>query len=572
MNREELEEQYLPPKELWPEIIIPEEVPMPPKANLAYALLDRHVAAGKGDQVAVKDLGTCYTYREIQEGSLRIAHGLVNLGIRKGQRVSYMLNNTKEAIMVNFALQRIGAIVAPSSPYWDKESLRFILNNVGVSLCVVSSEYLSKIEAVKDEVPTLKWIMVVGDHKICRERGHICFDQMLDTEDSSYFLEEMDPEDIAAVLHTSGTTGKPKGCVHKIKSVISECYLVNKYVWRLVEGDVLGGSAPVCLAAGYGTFCLIPFWAGSTISLIPKFSPKNLIEAIERDGVTVLTGLTNTYKALLKHPGCTEESTRHLRLCTAGGSTLDPPVYRSWLERVGRPIYEGLGATEMLHLVLSNAVHMRPKAGSVGFPIPGFDVKIINEKNEPCPPGEMGRMIAKGPTGVIYWNAHRVPELLEKQKRNVVDGYTCLGDVMTKVPSGYYYFVARVKDLMHKEGKTIGPLEIEELLITHPYVEDAGVISLPKEENKEDEEIVAFVVTKWGDNLPMEKRREIRQFCKENLDAEYKVPDCIEGVAFIPRTPAGKPLRNILRKWEMGKRLERQRKAGYKSGSSGGCS
>ncbi len=570
MNREEIEERFLPPRELWPEIVIPPEVPRPPSYNLAYALLDRHVAAGKGDQVAVKYRGSRYTYSELQEGSLRIAHGLKKLGIKKGDRVSYMLNNTKEAIMVNFALQRIGAIVTPSSPYWSEEHLRFILNNLEVSLCVVSSEYLQKIEEAKGDVPTLKWIMVIGNDELCREKGHLCFDKMLDTEEAGYFLEEIDEEDIAAVLHTSGTTGRPKGCVHRVKSVLAECYLVNKYVWRLVEGDVLGGSAPVCLAAGYGTFCLIPFWAGSTISLIPRFSPKELVEAIDGDGVTVLTGLTNTYKALLGYPGWDAETMRHLRLCTAGGSTLDPPVYRAWFERVGRPIYEGLGATEMLHLVLSNAVRMRPKAGSIGFPIPGFDVRIVDEHNRECAPGEMGKMIVKGPTGVIYWNAHRIPALLEKQKRNVVDGYTCLGDVMTRVPTGYYYFVARVKDLIHKEGKTIGPLEIEELLITHPYVEDAGVVSLPA--NGKDEEIVAFVVTPWGDDLPMEKRRELKSFCKEHLDAEYKVPDCIEGVAFIPRTPAGKPLRNILRKWEIGRRLERERRAGYKGKGDNECS
>ncbi len=571
MEREEIEERYLPPRELWPHIVIPSEFPMPPQANPVYALLDRHVEAGRGNVAAIRDGDTQYTYSELQEGSLRIAHGLLKLGIRRGDRISYMLNNSKEAIMVNFALQRIGAIVVPSSPYWDEEHLKFLLNNVEASLCVVSSEYLQKIEHAKNEIPSLKWIMVIGDNKLCRERGHVCFDKMLDTEESSYFLEEMDGDDIAAVLHTSGTTGRPKGCVHRVKSILAECYLVNKYVWRLVEGDVLGGSAPVCFAAGYGTFCLIPFWAGATISLIPRFSPQGLLNAIRDHGVTVLTGLTNTYKALLKDQSWSPEEMERIRLCTAGGSTLDPPVYKEWLERVGRPIYEGLGATEMLHLILSNAVKMRPKAGSVGFPIPGFHTHIVDENNRLCAPGELGKMIVKGPTGVIYWNAHRIPELLEKQKRNVVDGHTCLGDVMTRVPSGYYYFVARVKDLIHKEGKTIGPLEIEELLITHPYVNDAGVVALPIEGREDEEEIIAFVVTPWGDKLSREKRREIKEFCHNNLDAEYKVPDCIEGVEFIPRTPAGKPLRNILRKWEIGKRLEKQRKAKYKGNPRREC-
>jgi len=227
LERDEFEERYLPPRDFWPEITIPEEVSRYPKANLAYALLDRHVNAGKGRQIAVKDGDAHYTYKELQEGSLRIAHGLLKLGLKKGDRISYMLNNTKEAIMVNFALQRIGAIVTPSSPYWNEEHLKFILNNVKASLCVVSSEYLYKIEDVKDHIPSLQWIMVIGNDKLCRDRGHVCFDNMLETEENRYFLEEMDEEDIAAVLHTSGTTGRPKGCVHKVKSILAECYMVN---------------------------------------------------------------------------------------------------------------------------------------------------------------------------------------------------------------------------------------------------------------------------------------------------------------------------------------------------------
>lgn len=541
-----IEKYHLPPKQLWPEIRIPDEMVFPPKANLAFALLDRHIFSGREDRIAVYFLNKRITFRELYVGSLRIAHALAELGIKKGNRVAFMLLNSPEALIANFAIQRLGAIPVPASPFWSPENMSFILNNVEAKFLILSHTFLKQVKAIKEDLTTIEnFILVRAPNEVLRETGYLSFNEMLEKGSDNYLLEEVELNDLGTILHTSGTTGPPKGCVHLIKSILTECYLVNKYVWRLTEGDVLGGAAPVTFAAGYGNFCLIPFWAGASVSMIPRFIPEEVWECIETHGVTVLTGLTNTYKKLLEAPDFLNYNISTLRLCTTGGSSLEVKIYQEWLERTGHPIYEGLGATELLHLVTSNAVNMRPRPSSAGIPIPGFEIKIVNDEGKECRPGKMGKKLVKGPTGAIYWKPHvKDGWLLKAQKRTVFDGYTFLGDIMVKGKSGHLYYISREEDLLVKEGHKIGPMKIEEVLKGHPLVEDAGAIEL-----EEEGRIVAFVSLKPRIKSTKGLKQELFNHCKREL-ASYEVPDEIELVDFIPRTPAGKPLRWMLKRWE----------------------
>ncbi len=549
-----VEEYHLPPKHLWPEIVIPSEMVFPPKANLAYALLDRHVEGGDREQVAVYFRDTRYTYGEIYSGSLRIANALAERGIGKESRVAYMLFNSPEAIMVNFAISRLGAIPVPTSPFWTQENMLSILNNVEARCLVVSHSFYRNIQPILGKLERIEHVVLVrAPAQVVREEGCLSLEEMLERGSDVYILEDVALDDVGVILHTSGTTGRPKGCVHLVKSILTECYLVNKYVWRLVKGDVIGGSAPVTFAAGYGTFCLIPFWAGAAVSLVPRFVPEEMLTKLEEHRVTVLTGLSSTYQRLVETPDFEAFDLSSLRLCTTGGSTLGVRVYQEWLRRTGLPLMEGLGATEFLHLVASNAVSMKPRAASVGVPIPGFEVRLVRDDGMECRPGEMGRKLVKGPTGAIYWKPHADDgRLLRAQERAVIDGYTSLGDVMVKNKDGYLYFISREEDLLFKEGHKIGPLEIEDALKDHPLVDDAGVV---EEEIEGRNRILAFVSLRPRISPNPGLKEELFHVCKKRLPS-YEVPDDILFVDFIPRTPAGKPLRWMLRKWELEKRNE----------------
>ena len=546
-----IEEHHLPPRELWPEIVIPKEMIFPPKANLAYALLDRHIEGGMEKQVAVHFFDKKFTYGDIYQGSLRIANALAKMGIRKGSRVAFMLLNSPEAIMVSMAIMRLGAIPVPASPFWSPDNMVYILNNVEARCLVVSYSFYNNVRRVRDQLQNITdFVLVRAPSQGLEDQGCHSLEEILDREEEGYILEEVDLDDVGIILHTSGTTGRPKGCVHFVKSILTECYLVNKYVWRLTVGDVIGGSAPVTFAAGFGTFCLVPFWAGASVSLVPRFMPEEVLASISRHKITVLTGLTNTYQKLLECPEFDAFDLSSLRLCTTGGSSLRVRIYEEWLERTGLPIMEGLGATELLHLVISNAVNMKVKPGSIGIPIPGFEIRLINDKGMECRAGEMGRMLVKGPTGALYWKPHASEgRLLKAQRRSVIDGYTFLGDIVIRNKNGYYYYICREEDLLFKEGRKIGPLEIEETLKDHPLVEDAGAIEVEDGGGK----ILAYVSLKPGSTPSQELKGELKELCRKRL-ASYEVPDEIHFVDFIPRTPAGKPLRWMLRKWELKKR------------------
>lgn len=344
-------------------------------------------------------------------------------------------------------------------------------------------------------------------------------------------MEALDP---CVILHTSGTTGLPKGCVHFAKNILCECYLVNKYVWRLNRGDIITGGAPVTFAAGFGTFVLIPPFAGAAEILFTEFNPVKIIDSIERRKPTVLTGLTSFYERIMKAPNFHPDKLSSIRLATTGGSPLDPKIYTEWFDYTEQPIYEGLGATEFLHLVASNAVRLVPKIASFGVPIPGIEIRVVDEKGNECRPGELGRMLVKGPTGPIYWDN------VEKQKESVIDGYSYIGDVVFYDEEGYLHFAAREEDILRVGDKKYSPLEVEEVIREHPAVEDVGVIE------EEDGTIVACIAFKkaYENRFPMKQIiQDIKSLVLKRLKNKDLVPDVIEEVDFVPRTPAGKILR-----------------------------
>ena len=542
-------ENYFPPQELWPKYVLPEEFVIPDNTNLAYCLLDRHIDGGKGKRPAVIFGDKVMTYAQLQEASCRIASSLAELGVEKNDRIAIRMINCTEALAVIFALMRLGSIPVPMSPLWSKDEIAFTLNNAEAKYIVVSAPLIEEVEKAKDKFQFTKNIIVVGGNpKDWEAKGYLSYVNLLEKGSGKLFTEGVGLDDVGVILYTSGTTGPPKGCIHFVKELLCESYLVNKYVWRLVEGDILGGSAPVSFAAGFGTFALIPFYAGATVCLIGKFAPDVLLDAIQKHRVTVLTGLPTAYRALLKFPDFDKYDISSLRMSTTGGDALGVETFNAWLDKTGQPIYEGLGATEMVHLITSNAVDMKPKAGSIGIPIPGFDIKVLNDNGEECKPGEVGKLTVVGPTGALYWKPYADNErLLKTQKESVIDGRIKLGDAVFKDEDGYIFFVSRESDMIKSSGYRIGPAEVEDALKKNPAVADAGVIGSP--DPLKGEITKAYIILKEGYSPSEELAREIVESCKEYI-AIYKLPRAVAFCDQLPRTPTGKLLRRILKDWD----------------------
>ncbi len=538
---------YLPPKELWPDYTKPAEFPVPEQLNLAEFLLDRHVKEGRGDNVAILFGDTKTTYNELLAMANKFANVLKGLGVESQDRVGLRMTNAAEPVAINFAIMKLGAIPVPVSPLWAKEEVAFVVNNAEFKVFVVSFPLMEAVEASKHEweFPT-KVVVVGGKPEDAEAKGNVSFAKAMAEASDKFDNVPVSPDDVGVILYTSGTTGQPKGCVHFVREVFVESQLVNKYVWKIQPGEVLGGSAPVTFAAGYGTFCLIPFAGGGAISLLPRFTPDDMMSTIQKHKITVVTGLPTAYRKLLEMPNFNDYDISSVRMYTTGGDALTGKTLSQWQAKTGKPIWEGLGGTEMMHLVTSNTVGEIPMADSIGRALPGFEIKVVREDGTDAGPGEVGSMLIKGPTGTLYWKPYvQDNKLLKTMKKGIKEGWNMMGDAVMMDKEGYIFFQAREDDMIKSSGFRLAPTEIEDAIIRHPAVRDDAVVGVPDEVM--GQKVVAMVELEGGQTPSQDLANDIIKSTMDVL-AVYKLPREVVFLDAIPRTPTGKIIKKDLRK------------------------
>jgi 2-aminobenzoate-CoA ligase len=540
-------EDYLPPKDMWPDYLVPAEfADTPMELNLTEFLLDRHVAAGAANNPAVKFMDRTITYGQLQEQVNKFGNALKAAGVEPQDRVGIRLVNSPPAIVTIFAIMKIGAIPVPTSPLWSAEEVAFVANDAEMKYFVVNDPLMGPVEtAKKNFIAGTKVIVIGGKPEEVKAKGNLAYEEMLAKGAANLQATKLKADDIGIMLYTSGTTGMPKGCVHFMRPAVIEARIVNKHVYRLKPGDVLGGSAPVSFAAGFGTFILIPFEGGATISLIPKFAPGDMMDLVQKHRISVLTGLPTAYRALMKFPEFKKYDSSSVRLYTSGGDALGAETLQAWKDLTGQPIWEGLGGTEMLHLVTSNTLNPDPVPNSIGKALPGVNVRVVGPDGNDCKPEEVGSMLLKGPSGTLYWKPYVDNErLLSSQRKGVVNGWNQMGDAVYMRQDGNMFFVSREDDMIKSSGYRIGPAEVEEAMCKHPAVADCGVVGIPDPDKGQVTK--AFVVLKPGYTGSDQLFEELKEFLKQHI-AIYKLPRLIEYRDALPRTPTGKLLRRLLR-------------------------
>jgi len=540
-------ENYLPPKELWPEYTVPAEfADTPDELNLTDFLLDRHVREGRGDNPAIKFMDQTITYAQLQEMVNKFGNALKEVGIESQDRVGIRLVNSIQAMVAIFAVEKIGAIPVPTSPLWSGEEVAFVANNAEMKLFIVNAPLMPPVETAKPNFQYgTKVIVIGGAADEVKAAGNMVYEEMIAAGSAELEPTMLKGTDIGIMLYTSGTTGMPKGCVHFMKPIVIETKLVNKHVYKMGPGDCLGGAAPVSFAAGFGTFTLMPFEGGAAISLIPKFTPPDMLELIGKHKITILTGLPTGYRALMKFPKFKDYDTSSIRLYTSGGDALGSEPLSGWQELTGLPIWEGLGGTEMLHLVTSNTMNAEPMPDSIGKALPGIECKVVDADWNDCKPDEVGSMVLKGPSGSLYWKPYEDNEkLIKSQKKGVVNGWNQMGDAVFMKEDGNIFFVSREDDMIKSSGYRIGPAEVEEALEKHPDIAEAGIVGIPDPDKGQITK--AFVVLKEGVEGNDEFFENLKTFLKDHI-AIYKLPRAIEYRDELPRTPTGKLLRRHLR-------------------------
>ncbi|HYV02335.1 MAG TPA: AMP-binding protein [Actinomycetota bacterium] len=543
-------DDYLPPEALSPrrEYLIPDVQGYPERMNPASELLDRNVEEGRGGRPAIYFQDRVVTYGALQEQANRIGNVLAARGVEEEDRVVILSPNQPLSVVANFAALKVGAIPVPASPLLSPPEIAWVMNNSQARVLLVHTAMLPQVAKARAEFildPVVLGLAPPSDE--LTEAGVESILPLMESADPHLEPVVRGRDRVGILLYTSGTTGKPKGVVHRVDEMLAIADTFGRYGWKLRQDDVVFSPAPLAFAAGYGAMAVIPFRSGAAVSIMPRFDPEAAFETIQQHRATLLTILPTSYRKMLQVPDAESRyDLSSVRMCTGGGEALTAETYGQWLDRFGLEIYEGLGTTEMLYVFVSAAVTEKAKPGSIGTSVPGYEVKVVSEEGVEAGPGEIGRMVARGPTGTMYWRPQEENgRLMESQRQAVVgEGWNAVGDYVQVDEDGYFWFVSREDDLIKSSGYRIGPDEIEMVLAKHPAVADAGVIGVPDPVRGQNTK--AFVLLAEGYAPSEALKQEIIDFCRNDI-AVYKLPREVEFVEAMPRTVTGKLLRRVLR-------------------------
>jgi 2-aminobenzoate-CoA ligase len=538
-------EKYGPPRETWPrfKLDFPEAQAWPERLNIAEILVDENVKMGRGGKVAILHEEEKMTYGELQLMVNRFGNALKSLGVGVGDRVMLRLPNIPEFIVSNLAAQRIGAVSVPTFTQLRAKEISYIANDCEAKILITLPSLLEEVEKVMDELKTIKRIILVGAKSGEIKDTYIAFNNLIDEFRYATHLNPVyvDQDEVALLLYTSGTTGPPKGCIHTHRHylAVADCYAKN--VLMADEKDVWGG--PITMAFSYGHQGLManPFRHEAAASLMGtrKFEPILMFELIEKHRISIFYAVPTAYRAMV---ALKEERKNFdfssLRVCVTAGEMCSPSLYHEVKEFFGCEVLEHIGCTELLHAFISSRFG-QVKPGSMGLPVPGYDVKILDDEGKECPPGVVGHLAVTGPVGTRYWKRP------EKQVESVKDGWNYTGDVAYKDVDGFFWFVGRSDDIIKTAAYRVSPHEVEDVLVKHPAVAEIGVVGIP--DPVRGQIIKAFIVLKSGFKPNDKLKEEIKEFTKSQI-APYKTPREIEFVAELPKTETGKIRRDELRK------------------------
>ncbi len=520
----------LPPPELWPEMDysgLP-ELAYPDRMNCAADLLDVHVAAGHGDRIAFRFAGGTWTYRELFETANRIAHVLVDdLGLVPGNRVLLRGFNNPMMAACWFAVLKAGGIVVATMPLLRVRELVYMIDKARIGLVLTDA----RIRAEADQSVEGRDVRVMDFNT-----GEL--EQRMEGKPAEFANCDTAADDIALLAFTSGTTGNAKGTIHFHRDVIAVCDCFPKYVLQPHPDDVFAGSPPFAFTYGLGGLILFPMRIGASAILLEQAAPPQLIKGLQDFKATIVFTAPTAYRAML--PMLPQHDLSSLRACVSAGEHLPLPTWDAWRQATGLRIVDGIGSTEMLHIFISESGDgIRP--GATGRAVPGYQARIVDEHGNELPRGTVGRLAVKGPTGCRYLDDP------ERQAGYVQNGWNLTGDSFFMDAEGYFWYQARTDDMIISSGINISGLEVENVLLEHPKVQECGVVGVPDLER--GHVVKAFLVLRPGNQGGPELVKELQDYVKSQI-APYKYPRQIEFVEAMPRTLTGKLQRFRLRERE----------------------
>lgn len=527
----------LPPAELWPERVYPSDVlqDYPDRLNLSEVLLDSALERGLDTHPAIFFGDEVITYELLHAEVCRLANSLVDLGLEEGEPALIFTPNVPQAVAANLAVQRAGGVSVPAPPQLSRRELAYIVRDTGAELVITTQDLLPELLAARS-VTNIGPIVVVGDPP--DDDGLYRYADLVSAGAPTFAPVRRHRTDISLLLYTYRDDGEPKGTAHFNEAPLIAADLLGEYVWEINEDDVVAALTPVGLARGYVTFGVLPYRFGAASVLVPDPTPHAIVDAIRRYHITVLSMTPTFYREILAEPALHDADLSSLRLCASAGEALTTETYHAWEDQFGLPIFEGFGTTEMLSIFISNGAGVSPQPGSLGKPVPGYEVKVVNEHGRELPPGEIGHLVVRGPTGTLYWRDHKA------QREVMWHGWNHVGDYGYYDDDGYFWHVARQDDTIKSGGHRIDPAEVEAGLREHPSVADAAVIGLP--DKIKGQRLHAFLVPKPGVRADESLAEDVLDGLDGRL-ATYKIPNSVAFIEALPRNGSGQLLRRLLR-------------------------
>jgi len=492
--------------------------------NLASNLVG--TAAAHADRIAVRVGETATTYQELDQAAARVAGLLHDRGLKSGDRVGIMLPNVAEFAVVYYGVLRAGGVVVPMNPLLKKREVAYYLADSGARLIFAWHAFAGEARSGARQADADTIIV-----------DPATFADLLASATPEHRVVDRTDEDTAVILYTSGTTGRPKGAELTHANLTRNTEVMRTDLIQLVAGDVIFGGLP--LFHSFGQTCTLntAVASGACLTLLPRFAPGEALQILAGHRVTVFAGVPTMYVALLAESGRAAYDVSELRVCVSGGAALPVEVLRGFEEAFGCPVLEGYGLSETSPVASFNHPDRARKPGSIGTPIRGVQMRVVDSRGYEVPGGEIGEIVIRGHNVMKgYW---RKPE---ETAQAIQDGWFRSGDLGKVDEDGYFVIVDRKKDMIIRGGYNVYPREIEEVLYEHPAVAEAAVIGLPHPAL--GEEVGAAVALKPGAGATAE---ELRDHVKAQV-AAYKYPRKVWIVDQLPKGPTGKILkREIVR-------------------------
>jgi long-chain acyl-CoA synthetase len=488
-------------------------------ANLALNLVEAKDMYP--DRTAVRLDDRIMTYEQLDRQSALVAGLLAGLGVEAGDRVALMLPNVPEFAVLYYGVLRAGAVVVPMNPLLKAREVEFYLDDSGAKL--VFAWHATAGEADKGaEAASARFVPIAAD----------TLDRLLADQASVIAVSDRADDDTAVILYTSGTTGKPKGAELTHANLRRNAAVSASTLFHLEPDDVVMGCLPLFHSFGQTCGLNAVVGSGACLTLVPRFDPGKALEVIQRDRVTVFEGVPTMYVALLNHPQRRSYAVGSLRVCVSGGAALPVEVLRGFEAAFGCIILEGYGLSETSPVASFNHPGRERKPGSIGTPIDGVEIRVVDPVGQDVPAGSVGEIAIRGHNVMKgYWRHEQAT------REAIPDGWFRTGDLARQDEDGYLFIVDRKKDLIIRGGYNVYPREIEEVLYEHPAVAEAAVIGIPHATH--GEEVGAAVVLKPGAEATA---ADLRAFCKQRV-AAYKYPRHVWLEAALPKTATGKLLR-----------------------------